>query len=36
MLTSFEAFDALAVTGRTFDDVVALLQGLVLDVAGEA
>jgi AcrR family transcriptional regulator len=36
MLTSFEAFDALAVTGRTFDDVVVLLQGLVLDVAGEA
>jgi AcrR family transcriptional regulator len=36
MLTSFETFDALAIDGRGFDDVVTLLQGLVLNVAREA
>ena len=35
MLTSFETFDALAVQTRSFEAVVALIQRLVLDVAGE-
>jgi len=35
-LSSFETFDALASGGRDFDDIVAMVQGLALDVAGLA
>jgi hypothetical protein len=34
MLTSFEAFDALAGSTRSFDDVVAIIRGLAHHAIG--